>query len=83
MGLEPTSVCLSVHAFTLSNMNISETSWLAEGNQILSEAIFGWGKGCTRFTVISIGSFCQVYRVTDEALIAETAVWLLSYESFL
>ena len=21
------------------------------------------------------GSFCQVYRVTDEALIAETAVW--------
>ena len=24
---------------------------------------------------ISTGSFCQVYRVTDEALIAETAVW--------
>ena len=21
------------------------------------------------------GSFCQIYRVTDEALIAETAVW--------
>ena len=27
------------------------------------------------FTVFSTGSFCQVYRVTDEALIAETAVW--------
>ena len=23
----------------------------------------------------SSGSFCQIYRVTDEALIAETAVW--------
>ena len=23
----------------------------------------------------SAGSFCQIYRVTDEALIAETAVW--------
>ena len=29
----------------------------------------------TVFTVFSTGSFCQVYRVTDEALIAETAVW--------
>ena len=28
-----------------------------------------------KFTVYSTGSFCQVYRVTDEALIAETAVW--------
>ena len=27
MGLEPASVCPSVHAFTLSNINISETSW--------------------------------------------------------
>ena len=27
------------------------------------------------FTVFSTGSFCQVYRVTDEALVAETAVW--------
>ena len=26
------------------------------------------------FTVFSTGSFCQVYRVTDEALIAETAI---------
>ena len=30
-------------------------------------------KNC-KFTVFSTGSFCQVYRVTDEALIAETAV---------
>ena len=29
-----------------------------------------------KFTVISSGSFCQIYRVTDEALIAETMVWL-------
>ena len=27
------------------------------------------------FTVFSSGSFCQIYRVTDEALIAETMVW--------
>ena len=27
------------------------------------------------FTVVSSGSFCQIYRVTDEALIAETMVW--------
>ena len=27
MELEPASVSLSVHASTLSNMNISETSW--------------------------------------------------------
>ena len=29
-----------------------------------------------KFTVFSSGSFCQIYRVTDEALIAETMVWL-------
>ena len=28
-----------------------------------------------KYTVFSSGPFCQVYRVTDEALIAETAVW--------
>ena len=28
-----------------------------------------------KFTALSSGSFCQIYRVTDEALIAETAVW--------
>ena len=28
-----------------------------------------------KFTVFSTGSFCQVCRVTDEALIAKTAVW--------
>ena len=27
-----------------------------------------------KFTVFSSGSFCQIYRVTDEALIAETMV---------
>ena len=27
MGLEPASVCASVRLFTLSDMNISETSW--------------------------------------------------------
>ena len=27
-----------------------------------------------KFTALSSGSFCQIYRVTDEALIAETAV---------
>ena len=27
------------------------------------------------FAVFPTGSFCQVYRVTDDALIAETAVW--------
>ena len=31
-------------------------------------------KICT-FTALSPGSFCQIYRVTDEALIAEAAVW--------
>ena len=25
--------------------------------------------------MLSSGSFCQIYRVTDEALIAETVVW--------
>ena len=28
-----------------------------------------------KFTVFSSGSFCQIYRVTDEALIAEIMVW--------
>ena len=28
-----------------------------------------------KFTVFSSGSFCQNYRVTDEALIADTMVW--------
>ena len=28
-----------------------------------------------KYTVFSSGFFCQIYRVTDEALIAETAVW--------
>ena len=28
-----------------------------------------------KFTALSSGSFCQIHRVTDEALIAETAVW--------
>ena len=28
-----------------------------------------------KFTVFSSGSYCQTYRVTDEALIAETMVW--------
>ena len=28
-----------------------------------------------KFTVFSSASFCQIYRVTDEALIAETMVW--------
>ena len=28
-----------------------------------------------KFTVFSSGSFCQIYKVTDEALIAETMVW--------
>ena len=28
-----------------------------------------------KYTVVSSGSFCKIYRVTDEALIAETAVW--------
>ena len=28
-----------------------------------------------KFTVFFSGSFCQIYRVTDEALIAETMVW--------
>ena len=28
-----------------------------------------------KFTALSSGSFCQIYRITDEALIAETAVW--------
>ena len=28
-----------------------------------------------KFTALSSGSFCQISRVTDEALIAETAVW--------
>ena len=27
------------------------------------------------FIVFSSGSFCQIYRVTDEALIAKTMVW--------
>ena len=28
-----------------------------------------------KFIVFSSGSFCQIYRVTDEALIAETMIW--------
>ena len=28
-----------------------------------------------KFTALSFGSFCQIYRVTDEVLKAETAVW--------
>ena len=29
----------------------------------------------TKLVVMGTGSFCQIYRVTDEAKIAETAVW--------
>ena len=29
----------------------------------------------SNYTVFSSGSICHIYRVTDEALIAETAVW--------
>ena len=29
----------------------------------------------SKFTVFSSGSFCQIYSVTDEALIAKTMVW--------
>ena len=29
----------------------------------------------SQFTEFSSGSFCQIYRFTDEALIAETMVW--------
>ena len=29
----------------------------------------------SKFTVLSSGSFCKIYRVTDEALIAKTMVW--------
>ena len=28
-----------------------------------------------KFTALSSGPFCQIYRVSDEALIAEAAVW--------
>ena len=28
-----------------------------------------------KFTALSSGCFCQIYRVTDEGLIAEIAVW--------
>ena len=28
-----------------------------------------------KFTALSSGSFCQIHKVTDAALIAETAVW--------
>ena len=31
-------------------------------------------KNCN-ITALSSGSFCQIYRVTDEALVAETAKW--------
>ena len=31
--------------------------------------------GTSKFTVFSSGFFCQIYRVPDEALIAETMVW--------
>ena len=47
MGFEPASVGPSVRHITLSNMNISETSESVV-NQILSEALFGKGKGCIR-----------------------------------
>ena len=30
---------------------------------------------CESDSTCSFGSFCHIYRVTDEALIAETAVW--------
>ena len=33
-----------------------------------------FNKTC-KFTVFSSGAFCKIYRVTDEALIAETMVW--------
>ena len=28
-----------------------------------------------KYTVFFSGSFCQIYKVTDEALIAKTVVW--------
>ena len=28
-----------------------------------------------KYTVFSSGSFCKIYRATDEALLAKTAVW--------
>ena len=40
MGIEPVTVCPSVRVFTLSNMNISETSGPIK---IFLEASLGWG----------------------------------------
>ena len=56
----------SVRPFTLSNMNISATNWPI-GMKFYLKHHWGGGKA-------SVG-FGQVYRVTDEALIAEIAVW--------
>ena len=37
--------------------------------------VYDGHKSDTADSVFSSGPFCQIFRVTDEALIAETAVW--------
>ena len=51
--------------------------WLEPNVQVFDISVFERTaviKIC-EFTVFSSGSLCQIYRVTDEALIAETVVW--------
>ena len=74
MGLEPVSVCASMCLFTLSNMNISETSWSIEIKFYLKhhlgegKAALGFGPNRIRILVsmatdsshrVIMGNFCE------------------------
>ena len=78
-----------IHMLNSNLLNVSEITmnqfiskptryWKGQGSYILDLFIVDKNeivlKIC-KFTALSSGSFCQIHRVTDEALIAETAVW--------
>ena len=55
----------------LMRCSVASRQTVAPNIQFLTTAII---KIC-KFTVFSSASFCMIYRVTNEALIAETMVW--------
>ena len=59
-GYHPADLCICFYIYAKCRFSVFETTAIVI---------------ICKFTVFSSGSFCQIYRVTDEALIAETIVW--------
>ena len=66
----------------ISKFDVGVSSSMTASLMLVDRAVMRWWaciNDCHvrifKYTVFSSGSFCQIYRVTDEALIAKTAVW--------